>query len=176
MGFLRYGGVGSSGCRDRDSQGCEVPGLWDRSSEGMWSPKGMESRYVVSWGNGTLGLRDAESRGCRVPGHEILSLEDPGYTRVWTHGSRAHGVWATEGLCPGTAGHAASRAWEVAELQCSGTRVPGQAVTHPRARPGWAQPGLCQFLACSLPAPVGGSDGAWHCPCASARVRTRVCC
>lgn len=60
--------------------GDEVPGLWCPGSVGVWGPKGMESRYVVSWGCGALGLRDAESRGCRVP-------------RAWdpeSGGSRAH--------------------------------------------------------------------------------------
>lgn len=119
-------------------------------------------RYGVQV-HGVLRVWDPGDKGCREQraqsprGHGILGLWDPGHTRAWTQGSRAHGVWATAGLCTGAVGHSGPWAWDAADVQCPGTRMPGRAVSHPPARPGRAQPGLRQFLACPLPAPVGGS-------------------
>lgn len=66
-------------------------------------------RYGVQV-HGVLRVWDPGDKGCREQraqsprGHGILDLWDPGHTRAWTQGSRAHGVWATAGLCTGAVG------------------------------------------------------------------------
>lgn len=102
MESQRCGGLGSQSSR------YTVPG---------YRYKGPKVQDMVSWGYGALGIGDAE--GAESRGHRILSLEDPGHTRAWTHGSRAHGVWAHQGLWD-------TRAWEAADVPGPHTRCRGR--------------------------------------------------